>query len=95
MAYGPTHLPIGHNWRAEDERLSTELLDALCNDVAHLSMVVVARRGVRVRHRHDDDRFAEVFLLPADGAEHRTSGGAVRMVLPILLIGNTGSHTLS
>jgi hypothetical protein len=89
---GPTHLPIGDNRRAEDERLTAELLDALGNDIAHLTVVVVARRGVRVRHRHDDDRLAEVLLLPADCAEHRTGGGAVRMVLPVLLVGNAGSH---
>ncbi len=82
---GPTYLPIGHNWRAEDERLSAELLNALGDNVTHLAVVIVARRSVRVCHRHDDDRLAEVLLLPADSAEHRAGGGAVGMVLPVLL----------
>ena len=84
------HLAVGHDGRAEDERLAAELLDPRGDNVAHLAVVVVAGRGVGVGHSHDDDGLAKVSLLPADSAEHGARGGAVGVLLAVLFIDGPG-----
>ena len=46
------HLAIGDDRCAKDEWLAAEFLNSLGHDVTHLPVVVVARRGIGMRHRH-------------------------------------------